>query len=83
MLKFVPNHLRLMCENAVKKLLLVIMYVPDRYNNQEICNKAIIGIDGMLKFVLDRYKNQKCVITLLIIMLMHYNLFPISIRLKK
>ena len=72
-----------MCENAVKKLLLVIMYVPDRYNNQEICNKAIIGIDGMLKFVLDRYKNQKCVITLLIIMLMHYNLFPISIRLKK
>ena len=72
-----------MCENAVKKLRFVIMYVPDRYNNQEICNKVIIGIDGLLRFVLERYNNQKCVITLLIIMRMHYNLFPISIRLKK
>ena len=35
MLRFVPDHLetKKMCKNAVKKLLFVITYVPDRYSD--------------------------------------------------
>ena len=32
-----------MCKNVVKKLLLVIIYVPNQYKTQEICNKDILN----------------------------------------
>ena len=34
-----------MCKNVVKKLLLVIIYVPNQYKTQEICNKVILNKD--------------------------------------
>ena len=34
-----------MCKNVVKKLLLVIIYVPNQYKTQEICNKDILNND--------------------------------------
>ena len=39
MLRFVPDHLKtkMMCKNAVKKLLFVISYVTNQYTTQEIC----------------------------------------------
>ena len=30
-----------MCKHAVKKLLLVVRYVPDQYKTQKLCDKAI------------------------------------------
>ena len=42
MLKFVPDHLKTkkMFKNAVKKLPFFIMYVPDRYKIQQMCDKV-------------------------------------------
>ena len=48
-----------MCKNAVKKLPLVIIHVPDWYMTQEMCSKVILGNGGMLKFIPDCYKNWK------------------------
>ena len=45
-----------MCKHAVKKLMVVIRYFPNRYKIQQMCNKAILENGGMLKSVLDRYK---------------------------
>ena len=44
MLKVVPDYLKTkkMCKNAVKKLPLVIKYVPNQYKTQEICDKVIL-----------------------------------------
>ena len=49
MLKFVLGHLKtkMMSKDAVKKLVLVIRYVPDRCKTQEMCNKAIIENEGV------------------------------------
>ena len=42
MLRFVPNHLKTKnkCKDAIKKFLLLIRYVSDRYKTQEICEKV-------------------------------------------
>ena len=49
MLKFVLGHLKtkMMSKHAVKKLVLVIRYDPDRCKTQEMCNKAIIENEGV------------------------------------
>ena len=41
MLKFIPDHLKTkkMCKNTVKKLPLVIRFVPDRYKTQVCMTK--------------------------------------------
>ena len=61
MLKFVPDRLKTkhICQNAVKKLTYVIMYVLDRCKTQETHDKVFLENGGMLRFILDWYKNQK------------------------
>ena len=34
------------------------MSVPDRYKTQEMCDKVILKIDGVLRFAHDCCKNQ-------------------------
>ena len=36
-----------------------IMYVPDQYETQEMCDKVIPGNGGTLRFLADCYNNQK------------------------
>ena len=59
MLKFVPDHLKTkkMCKHAVKKLPFAIRY--DIYKTQQMYNKSILEIGGMLESVRDRYKTQE------------------------
>ena len=44
--KCVPDDLKtkMMCENAVKKLQLLIGYVPDWYKTQEMCDEVLMLI---------------------------------------
>ena len=60
MLRFVPDHVKTkkMCENAVKQLPF-LMYIPDRYQAQEICHKVISEKGETLNFLPDCCKNQK------------------------
>ena len=55
MLKLVPYNLKTkkMCKHAVRKLPFVIRYVPDRYNTQQMFNKAVLKNGGTLESVLD------------------------------
>ena len=53
-----PEMLK-MCKNAVNKLPFAIMYVLDRYENQELCEKIILKNGGELRFIPDCCKNQK------------------------
>ena len=48
-----------MRKNAVKRLLLVIKYVPDGYKTQEIYDKVILENGVALMFVSNCYKNQQ------------------------
>ena len=48
-----------MSKNAVKRLLLVIRYVPDGYKTQEIYDKVILENGVALMFVSNCYKNQQ------------------------
>ena len=84
MLKFVPDHFKTkkMCKHAAKKLLLVITYVLDWYKIQEMCNKVVLENGEKLEFLVAT-KNKECVIKLLTIILMHQNLFLITIKLTK
>ena len=58
-LKFVPDHLKnkKMCKYAVKKLPYLLLYVPDRYNTQHMCDKASLENAGTLRSVPCCYKN--------------------------
>ena len=47
-----------------------------------MCNKAILKNGGTLEFLID-IRLKKCIINLLIIMLMHWNLFLIDTSFKK
>ena len=47
-----------MWKNAVKKLPLLIRYVPNQYKIQQICDKTILENGWKLIFP-DSYKNQK------------------------
>ena len=62
-----------MCKHVVKKLPLVIRYLPDRYKTQQMLDKAILEKSGMLESAPDCYKNQQMCdkAKLLIITLMH------------
>ena len=42
-----------MCKHAVKKLLFVVKYILDQCKALEMCNKAILENDGILKSVSD------------------------------
>ena len=42
-----------MCKNAVKKLPYLLKYVPDQYETQQMCGKAILKNGGTLKTVPD------------------------------
>ena len=44
---------------VVKKLLLAIKYVFDRYKSKEMCDKVIIESDGELEFIPNCYKDKK------------------------
>ena len=55
----------------VKKLPFVIKYGPDRYKTQQICDKVILKIGGMLMFITDCYKDQNMCKIMLIIMRMN------------
>ena len=48
--------LKKMCKHAVKKLLFLIRYVPNKYKTQQMCDKAILENGGTLKSVPDCYK---------------------------
>ena len=61
------------------------------------CDEIVLGNDGMVKFILDFltdyflalesvsdcYKTEKCIIKLVILVPLQYNLFLINTRLKK
>ena len=49
----------LLFKHAVKILPFVIKYVPDQYNTQEICDKAVDKYAHALEFVPDCIKTQK------------------------
>ena len=34
------------CEHGVKKLTYLLIYVPDQYNTQQMCDKAILENGG-------------------------------------
>ena len=61
MLRFVPDHLKTKktCKNPVSKLVFVIIYVPNRYNSQEMYEKVFLENGEKLTFVSDCYKNHK------------------------
>ena len=44
MLKFVSDHKKKkkMCNHAAKKLPNLLLYVPDKYKTQEMCDEAIL-----------------------------------------
>ena len=42
-----------MCKHAVKNLPYLLRYIPDQYETQQMCNKAILENDGTLKSVPD------------------------------
>ena len=67
MLRFVPDHIKTknMCKNTVKKLPLIIRYIPDRYK------RFILENGGTLRFVPDATRIKTCAIKLLTIMLKH------------
>ena len=46
MLRYVSDHLKTekICKHTVKKLPLVITYVPNRYKTQEMCDKTIVSV---------------------------------------
>ena len=46
-----------MCKNEVKKLPFVTRYVPDLYETQQTCDKAIQKYGGTLKPLPHCYKN--------------------------
>ena len=60
-----------MCKHAMKKLPLVIRYVPVPYNTQQTCDKAVLENGGTLYSVPDCYKTNESVMKLLIIMPMN------------
>ena len=47
-----------MCEHAIKQLPYLSKYVPDKYNTQQICDKAILENCGTLKYVPDSIPDQ-------------------------
>ena len=60
-----------MCRHAVKKLPYLLKYIPDTYETQQMCDKAILENAGTLKYVTDSTKIMKCVIKPLKIILKH------------
>ena len=48
-----------MCKDTIKKLPCLFRYVPDQYNTQQMCNKAILENGGTWKSVPDCYKNEE------------------------
>ena len=56
MLKFVSDHLKTkkMSKNAVKKFRYLLRYIPDPYQTQQMCDKAILENGGRLTSVPDR-----------------------------
>ena len=51
----VPDHLKTkkMCNHPLKKNSFVIRYVSDRYNTQQMCDKAVLENAGTLESVDD------------------------------
>ena len=51
----VPDHLKTkkMCNHPLKKISFVIRYVSDRYNTQQMCDKAVLENAGTLESVDD------------------------------
>ena len=83
--KFVPNHLKTkkMYKHAVKKLPYLLRYVSDQYKTQQMRDRAILKNGGtLISLFLTATEINKCVIKLLRITLMHWNLFLNPIRLK-
>ena len=67
-----------MCKHAVKKLLFLIKFVPNRYKFQQMCDNAIDNYTHALGSVPYCYKTQKCVTELPVLVLLQYNLFLID-----
>ena len=67
-----------MCKHAVKKLLFLIKFVPNRYKFQQMCDNAIDNYTHALGSVPYCYKTQKCVTELPVLALLQYNLFLID-----
>ena len=50
-----------MGKHAVKKLPLLIKYVPDRYKTQRMCDKVVLENGGRLMSIPDHYKGQNMI----------------------
>ena len=59
-LKLVSDHLKTkkMRKHAVKRLLYLLIYVPDHHKTQEMCGKAILEYCLTLKSLSYCYENQ-------------------------
>ena len=53
MIRFVPDHLKTknMCKHPVTKLPFITGHVPDRYQTQQMCDKAVVENGGTWKFI--------------------------------
>ena len=51
-----------MCKHAVRKLPYSLRYVPDQYQTQNMCDKAVLENDGTSSLSLIAAKFTKCVI---------------------
>ena len=69
-----------MCIRAVNTCSFVFNSVSDRNKTQEMCDKAVDDNPNALDLVPGRLRLKKCVIKLLMIILLHWNLPWIDIR---
>ena len=60
-----------------------LKFITDSYKNWNVCNKAVDNNVYALEFVRGCFKAQKCVIKMLILIFLQYNLFLNTIKLKK
>ena len=60
-----------------------LKFITDSFKNWNVCNKAVDNHVYVLEFVRGCFKAQKCVINMLILILLQYNFFLNTIKLKK
>ena len=60
MLRLVPVYLKTkkMCKHAVKRLTLLMKYIPDRYKTRQMSDKVILKNSGMLMFIHEKNREN-------------------------
>ena len=63
-------RLKQMCDKVVLENCEMLMFIPDRYNDQCMCNKAVDNYAHALGSVHNSFKTQKCVIKMSVLFLL-------------